>query len=194
MKRRPVTLVVQHSPVPQGTATGDECDAQKPIVIVSERNDYKLSMRSRMRVKPSIRSPTYCHAIGHAVTMLNSHVSSVLDEKSVVDLDESSDGLNEEEKAQIEAVQAAAKARKQERKVAESPLSAESLKPLLKQLVKESVMDAVSPMLDRMGRQDKRIQDLRSRVTSIEYVSHLYSLNLLCLHVVYKYGLATDET
>ena len=51
MKRRPVTLVVQHSPVPQGTATGDECDAQKQIVIVSERNDYKLSMRSRMRVK-----------------------------------------------------------------------------------------------------------------------------------------------
>ena len=49
-------------------------------------------------------------------------------------------------------------------------------------------------MLDRMGRQDKRIQDLCSRVTSIEYVSHLYSLNLLCLHVVYKYGLATDET
>ena len=55
-------------------------------------------------------------------------------------------------------------------------------------------MDAVSPMLDRMGRQDQRIQDLRSRVTSIEYVSHLYSLNLLCLHVVYKYGLATGET
>ena len=72
------------------------------------------------------------------------------------------------------------KEHKQERKIAESPLSAESLTPLLKKLVKESVQDAVSPMLDRMGRQDQRIQDLRSRVTSIEYVSHLYSLHLLC--------------
>ena len=71
-----------------------------------------------MRVKPSIRSKTYCHAIGHAVTTLNSHVSSVLEEKLVVDLDESSDGPKDEEKAQIEAVQAAAKARKQERKIA----------------------------------------------------------------------------
>ena len=111
-----------------------------------------------MRVKPSIRSATYCHAIGHDVKQ--SRFSSVIEEKSVVDLDESSDGLNDEEKAQIEAVQATAKARKQERKVAESPLSAESLTPLLKKLVKESVQDAISPMLDRMGRQDQRIQDL----------------------------------
>ena len=107
-------------------------------------------------------------------------MSSAPEEKLVNDLDDSSDGLNEEEKAQIEVVQAAARARKQERKVAESPLSAELLTPLLTKLVKESVQDAISPMLDRMGRQDKRIQDLRSRVTSIEYVSHLYSLNLLC--------------
>ena len=104
-----------------------------------------------MRVKPRIRSPTYCHAIGH---VKQSHFSSIIEEKSVVDLDESSHGLNEEEKAQIEAVQAAAKARKQERKIAESPFSAESLTPLLKQLVMESDPDAISRMLDRMGRQD----------------------------------------
>ena len=65
-------------------------------------------------------------------------------------------------------------ARKQEKKVSESPLSAYTLRPLLKKMVKEGIEDALGPMLNRMGRQDKRIQDLRNRVTLIEYVSHLY--------------------
>ena len=75
--------------------------------------------------------------------------------------------------AQIEAVQAAARARKEEKNVAETPLSAETLHPLLKKLVKEVIEDAIGPMLDRMGHQDERIKDLRSRLKSIEYVSHM---------------------
>ena len=52
--------------------------------------------------------------------------------------------------------------------MAESPLSTETLRPLLKKMVKEGIEDAIGPMLNRVIRQDKRIQDLRSRVTSIE--------------------------
>ena len=70
-----------------------------------------------------------------------------------------------------------------QKKVAESPLSAETFRPLLNKMMKEGIEDAIGPMLDRMGRQDERINDLRSSVRSIEYVSHIYSLNLLCLHV-----------
>ena len=54
MKCRHVTHVALHSLVPRGTATGDECDVLKLIVIVNARNDYKLWLPGRMWAKPSI--------------------------------------------------------------------------------------------------------------------------------------------
>ena len=101
----------------------------------------------------------------------------------MVELDESSDGLNDEEKAQMEAIQAKAQARKEEKKIDASPLSIETLRPLLKEMVKQGIADAINPVVDRMERQNRRIQDLRSRVTSIEYVSLIYSLSWLACGV-----------
>ena len=102
----------------------------------------------------------------------------------------SSDGLNDEERAQIEAVHAAARARKQRQKVATSPLSSETLRPLLKKMVAESIESAITPMTDRIDRQDESIQDLRSRVTSIGYVvkciHSTYYVCMYCLNMVWR--------
>ena len=77
-----------------------------------------------MQIKPNIRSPTYCHAIGpaEAATMLNSHVVLFLEEKLVVDLDESSDARTQEK--------------------------SDRDRPLLRKMVKEGI-DAIGPMLDQ---------------------------------------------
>ena len=134
---------------------------------------------------PSVRSLGLSRhrSRGHAVTVVHSSVPLFLEEKLVVELDESSDGLNDEEKAQMEAIQAKARARKEEKKIDASPLSIETLRPLLKEMVKQGIADAINPVVDRMERHDRRIQDLRSRVTSIEYVSLIYSLSWLACGV-----------
>ena len=97
-------------------------------------------------------------AIGYAVTMLRSHVFLCFQtrnsrcpqqvirrvEKRVENADRSGTGGSSRPK--------------KEQKVATSPLSAETLRPLLKKKVNLRMKDAIGPMIDRMDRQDERIK------------------------------------
>ena len=94
---RCVTLVGPHWPVQVVTATKRkrECVGTKLTASAKETNDSKFR-KSRMLVKPSIRSLTDCHAFGHALRMLCSNRFPLFpEEKLVVDLEESSDWLND---------------------------------------------------------------------------------------------------
>ena len=142
MHVRRVTPVGPHLPVQSGTATESECVDLKLTVIIKERNDSELQKR-RIRIKPSILSlyeflshRSHCHIV------MQSRIRLFSDAKLVVDLNESSDGLNDKKGAQLEADHAAARARKQEQKGTASPLSSETLRPLLKKVVKGSIEDA----------------------------------------------------
>ena len=144
---------------------------------------------------PSVRSLGLSRhrSRGHAVTVVHSSVPLFLEEKLVVELDESSDGLNDEEKAQMEAIQAKARARKEEKNIDASPLSIETLRPLLKEMVKQGIADAINPVVDRMERHDRRIQDL-TLTRHLHRVRLIDLFTVMALHVVYKYNLAAGET
>ena len=93
---------------------------------------------------------------------------------------------------QIEAIEAKARKRREEKRNSSVPLTDESVRPILSDIVPRSVKKALKPMLSRFDRQDSSISELRGRVASIEYVSLINSLQ--CLHVVYKYSLAAGGT
>ena len=115
-----------------------------------------------MRVNPSIRSPrtvTPSVPLSRCSTVTFSSVSR-REAKQIFGRPE------RRERAQIEAVQAAARSHKREKKVAELPLSAETLRPLLEKMVKEGIEHAIGPMLHIMGRQDKRWNAARGTSTS----------------------------
>ena len=92
----------------------------------------------------------------------------------------------------MEAIEAKARERREAKSHSHAPLTTETVRPILSDIVSRSVKKALEPMLSRFDRQDSSISELCGRVASIDYVSLVYSLQ--CLHVVYKYGLAAGGT